>query len=122
MLRKAQEEYNAKNANQIILQQDGKDPVVISPQEAVNIMQQQQEYIRELKQQNDTATKRVGELEKMVVQLQMKMIELNRKHASVKQETPEPVKENNGGENIIVEPDITETISKSTPQFMVEDD
>jgi hypothetical protein len=58
----------------------------------------------------------------MVVQLQMKMIELNRKHASVKQETPEPVKENNGGENIIVEPDITETISKSTPQFMVEDD
>jgi hypothetical protein len=122
MLRKAQEEYNAKNANQIILQQDGKEPVIISPQEAVNIMQQQQEFIRELKTKNDTTTKRVGELEKMVVQLQMKIVELNRKNAAVKSETPAPVKENKGDENIITELDITETVSKSTPQFMVEDD
>jgi hypothetical protein len=72
MLKKAQEEYNEKNANQIILQQPGKEPVVISPREAVNIMQEQQQFIGELKEKNETYSKRVGELEKMIVQLQMK--------------------------------------------------
>jgi len=122
MLRKAQEEYNANNpnSNQIILQQPGKEPVVISPQEAVNIMQQQQEFIVELKDKNEKSNKRIAELEKMIVQLQMKMIELNRKNASTKSE-PE-VKPNINEEVVDTKPDISELISKSTPQFMVEDD
>jgi hypothetical protein len=126
MLKKAQEEYNEKNANQIILQQPGKEPVVISPREAVNIMQEQQQFIGQLKEKNETYSKRVGELEKMIVQLQMKIIELNRKSVAVKQEPQsEPeikIKEKIGDEYIITTPDITDNISKSTPQFMVEDD
>ena len=122
MLKKAQEEYNEKNANQIILQQPGKEPVVISPREAVDIMQQQQQFIGELKEKNETQSKRVGELEKMIVQLQMKIIELNRKSVAVKQEPQPEIKEKIGDEYISTTPDITDNISKTTPQFMVEDD
>jgi glycosyltransferase involved in cell wall biosynthesis len=122
MLKKAQEEYNEKNANQIILQQPGKEPVVISPREAVNIMQEQQQFIGELKEKNETYSKRVGELEKMIVQLQMKIIELNRKSVAVKQEPQPEIKEKIGDEYISTTPDITDNISKTTPQFMVEDD
>jgi len=122
MLKKAQEEYNAKNANQIILQQPGKEPTIISPQEAVNIMQQQQQFIGELKEKNENYTKRVNELEKMIVQLQMKIIDLNRKTVSKVEKVPEVKTENKGEENIVTTPDITENISKTTPQFTVEDD
>ena len=122
MLKKAQEEYNAKNANQIILQQPGKEPVVISPQEAVNIMQQQQQFIGELKGQSENYNKRISELEKMIVQLQMKIIDLNRKSIAKKVEEPEVKSEIKGEENIVIEPDIMDNISKTTPQFMVEDD
>ena len=122
MLKKAQEEYNAKNANQIILQQPGKEPVIISPQEAVSIMQQQQEFIGELKGKNENYNKRVSELEKMVVQLQMKIIDLNRKSVSKIEKEPEVKKEIVGEETLIITPDITENLSKTTPQFTVEDD
>ena len=58
----------------------------------------------------------------MIVQLQMKIIELNRKTVAAKPEPEIEIKEKNGDEYISTKPDITESISKSTPQFMVEDD
>ena len=89
-------------------------------------MQEQQQFIGQLKEKNETQSKRVGELEKMIVQLQMKIIELNRTSVAVKQDPQsEPeikIKEKIGDEYIITTPDITDNISKSTPQFMVEDD
>jgi hypothetical protein len=52
----------------IMLQQPGKEPVALSNQEIVNLMQQQQESIQQLTQKN-------GEMENMVTILQKQIIE-----------------------------------------------
>ena len=74
MLRKAQNEA----ATQIILEKPGEKPVVLTTQDAVNIMQQQQKYIGELTNEKSNHLKRIGELEKMIIQLQMQIIEKNK--------------------------------------------
>jgi hypothetical protein len=68
MMRKAQEEMDAKNAaGPIVLQRPGEAPKELSQQEFVAIMQQQQSHIGAL-------TNKVQELEKIVVELQMQLI------------------------------------------------
>jgi hypothetical protein len=68
MMRKAQEEMDAKNvAGPIVLQRPGEEPKQLSQQEVVAIMQQQQSHIGAL-------TNKVQELEKIVVELQMQLI------------------------------------------------
>jgi glycosyltransferase involved in cell wall biosynthesis len=68
MMRKAQEEMDAKNAaGPIVLQRPGEEPKQLSQHEVVAIMQQQQSHIAAL-------TNKVQELEKIVVELQMQLI------------------------------------------------
>jgi glycosyltransferase involved in cell wall biosynthesis len=113
MLRKAQEEYNAKNS-QIVIQQPGQPPKTLSSQEVVNIMQQQQQYIGELKRRDGELTNRITELEKMIVQLQMQIIDISKKSNTVE------TKQSTENEVIVSTENIVQ--SKSIPAFMVEGD
>ena len=113
MLRKAQEEYNAKNS-QIIIQQPGQPPKTLSSQEVVNIMHQQQQYIGELKRRDGELTTRISELEKMIVQLQMQIIDISKKSNTVE------TKQSTENEIIVSTENIVQ--SKSIPAFMVEGD
>jgi glycosyltransferase involved in cell wall biosynthesis len=113
MLRKAQEEYNAKNS-QIVIQQPGQPPKTLSSQEVVNIMHQQQQYIGELKRRDGELTNRITELEKMIVQLQMQIIDISKKSNTV--ETT------NSTENEVIVSTENIVQSKSIPAFMVEGD
>ena len=73
MMRKAQEEMAAKNANgPIVLQRPGEQPKELSQQEVIGIIQQQQGYIGVL-------TNKIQELEKIVVEIQMQLIEAESK-------------------------------------------
>jgi TolA-binding protein len=64
-----EEEMAKQKANgPIILQQPGKEPIQLSQQDVVNIIQQQQQQIAQL-------TPRVTELEKMITMLQRQLIE-----------------------------------------------
>jgi hypothetical protein len=70
MIEKLQKEH--ANANgPIILQRPGQEPVQLTSQDAVNIMQQQQKHIIDL-------TEKIKELEKMVVQLQVQLVSKNK--------------------------------------------
>ena len=69
MVKKLQEEHAQKSKNApIVLQRPGEDPVELSQQDVVNIMQQQQQHIVQL-------TNKVQELEKIIVDLQVKLIQ-----------------------------------------------
>jgi len=69
MLKKAHEEAAAKNSTgPIVLQRPGEEPKELSQQEVVAIIQQQQGHIGVL-------TNKIQELEKIVVELQMQLIE-----------------------------------------------
>ena len=69
MIKKMQEEQAQKNKNApIVLQRPGEDPVELSQQDVVNIMQQQQQHIVQL-------TNKIQELEKVIVDLQVKLIQ-----------------------------------------------
>jgi len=116
MLKKAQNE----TANQIILQKPGEEPVVLTPHDAVNIMQQQQKYIGELTQEKDMNTKRVVELEKMIIQLQMQVISKNKELKDLKSATK--LEPNNGDEVITTKILSATEIPKSVPLIMVEAD
>jgi hypothetical protein len=69
MLKKLQEEHAQKSKNApIVLQRPGEEPVELSQQDVVNIMQQQQQHIVQL-------TSKIQELEKIIVDLQVKLIQ-----------------------------------------------
>jgi Glycosyl transferase family 2 len=69
MIKKMQEEQAQKSKNApIVLQRPGEDPVELSQQDVVNIMQQQQQHIVQL-------TNKIQELEKIIVDLQVKLIQ-----------------------------------------------
>lgn len=70
MIEKLQKEH-AQSNGPIILQRPGQEPVQLSSQDAVNIMQQQQKHIIDL-------TEKIKELEKMVVQLQVQLVSKNK--------------------------------------------
>lgn len=122
MLRKAQNEA----ANQIILQKPGEEPVVLTTQDAVNIMQQQQKYIGELSHEKENHVKRIGELEKMIIQLQMQIIEKNKELKNLKSATPAVAPTEikpNKGEEVITTAILSSTeMPKSVPLVMVEAD
>jgi hypothetical protein len=69
MVKKLQEQQNV-NAP-IMLQRPGSAPLQLSSNDVIKIMQDQQNHITEL-------TKRIQELEKMVVQLQLELVEKNK--------------------------------------------
>jgi hypothetical protein len=73
MVKKIQQEQSANGP--IILQRPGQEPVQLSSQDAVNIMQQQQKHIVEL-------TEKIKELEKTVVKLQLQLITNVKKEGS----------------------------------------
>jgi glycosyltransferase involved in cell wall biosynthesis len=69
MIRKIQEQQSGGNTSgPIMLQRPGEPAIQLSQNDVVNIMQQQQQHIVDL-------TNRIQELEKMVVQLQVQLIE-----------------------------------------------
>ena len=70
MIEKLQKEQAAANGP-IILQRPGQEPVQLTSQDAVNIMQQQQKHIIDL-------TEKVKDLEKMVVKLQVQLVSKNK--------------------------------------------
>ena len=70
MIEKLQKEQAAANGP-IILQRQGQEPVQLSSQDAVNIMQQQQKHIIDL-------TEKVKDLEKMIVKLQVQLVSKNK--------------------------------------------
>ena len=123
MLKKAQQE----TANQIILQKPGEQPVVLTPHDAVNIMQQQQKYIGELTQEKDNNVKRILELEKMIIQLQMQVISKNKELKDLKNSAASkaPVTEikSNVGDEVVTTKILSSTeMPKSVPLIMVESD
>ena len=122
MLRKAQHEA----ANQIVLEKPGEKPVVLTTQDAVNIMQQQQKYIGELTHEKENHVKRIVELEKMIIQLQMQIIDKNKELKQLKSAThavaPTEIKPNNGDEVITNKVLSSTEMPKSVPLMMVEAD
>jgi hypothetical protein len=121
MLKKAQHEA----ANQIILQKPGEEPVVLTTQDAVNIMQQQQKYIGELTNEKQNHLNRIAELEKMIIQLQMQIIDKNKELKNLKSVTPAPKTElnPNNGEEVIATKNLSSTeMPKTVPLIMVEAD
>jgi hypothetical protein len=121
MLKKAQNEA----ANQIILQKPGEEPVVLSVHDAVNIMQQQQKYIGELTNEKSNHVKRIGELEKMIIQLQMQIIDKNKELKNLKSAAPNAnvqIKPNKGEEVITTTILSSTEMPKSVPLMMVEAD
>ena len=121
MLRKAQNEA----ATQIILEKPGEKPVVLTTQDAVNIMQQQQKYICELTNEKQNHLNRIAELEKMIIQLQMQIINKNKELKNLKSVTPASKTElnPNNGEDVIATKILSSTeMSKTIPLIMVEAD
>jgi glycosyltransferase involved in cell wall biosynthesis len=121
MLRKAQNEA----ATQIILEKPGEKPVVLTTQDAVNIMQQQQKYIGELTNEKQNHLNRIAELEKMIIQLQMQIIDKNKELKNLKSVTPASKTElnPNNGEDVIATKILSSTeMSKTIPLIMVEAD
>jgi hypothetical protein len=118
MMRKAQEEMAAKNASgPIILQRPGEQPKELSQQEVIGIIQQQQAYIGVL-------TNKIQELEKIVVEVQMQLIETEYK---LKQSTrtEESVREENIEIKVVEPAPIIDTVNQSIkkgPLITVEGD
>lgn len=76
MVRKANEEMAANNANgPIVLQRPGEEPKQLTQQEVVGIIQQQAAHIEAL-------TNKIKELENIVIELQMKLIKTARPEES----------------------------------------
>jgi glycosyltransferase involved in cell wall biosynthesis len=124
MLRKAEEQQRAMGGNQIILQKDGESPQVLTAQDAVNIMQQQQQYIGELQHKNAEKEKRIKDLENMVLQLQTQIIQKNKQNNQVSTVSP-PSAEilvKDGTDIINIAPQDTNEMPKSTPLITVESD
>ena len=124
MLRKAEEQQRAMGGNQIILQKDGEPPQVLSSQDAVNIMQQQQQYIGELQNQQAKKDKRIKDLESMVLQLQTQIIQKNKQNNQVSTISPPPAEilVKDGNDIINIAPQDTNEMPKSTPLITVEAD
>jgi hypothetical protein len=124
MLRKAEEQQRAMGGNQIILQKDGEPPQVLTAQDAVNIMQQQQQYIGELQNQQAKKEKRIKDLENMVLQLQTQIIQKNKQNNQVSTVSPSPAEilVKDGNDIINIAPQDTNEMPKSTPLITVEAD
>ena len=124
MLRKAEEQQRAMGGNQIILQKDGQEPQVLTAQDAVNIMQQQQQYIGELQKQHAEKEKRIKDLESMVLQLQTQIIQKNKQNNQVSPVSPPPAEilVKDGNDIINIAPQDTNEMPKSTPLITVEAD
>lgn len=124
MLRKAEEQQRAMGGNQIILQKDGQEPQVLTAQDAVNIMQQQQQYIGELQKQHAEKEKRIKDLESMVLQLQTQIIQKNKQNNQVSTVSPPPAEilVKDGNDIINIAPQDTNEMPKSTPLITVEAD
>ncbi len=124
MLRKAEEQQRAMGGNQIILQKDGEPPQVLTAQDAVNIMQQQQQYIGELQKQHAEKEKRIKDLESMVLQLQTQIIQKNKQNNQVSTVSPPPAEilVKDGNEVINIAPQDTNELPKSIPLLTVEAD
>ena len=121
MLRKAQNEA----ANQIILEKPGEKPVVLTTQDTVNIIQQQQKYIGELTNEKQNHLNRIAELEKMIIQLQIQIINKNKELKNLKSVTPASNTElnPNNGEEVIATKILSSTeMPKTVPLIMVEAD
>jgi glycosyltransferase involved in cell wall biosynthesis len=124
MLRKAEEQQRAMSGNQIILQKDGEPPQVLTAQDAVNIMQQQQQYIGELQKQHAEKENRIKDLESMVLQLQTQIIQKNKQNNQVSPVSPPPAEilVKDGNDIINIAPQDTNETPKSTPLITVEAD
>jgi glycosyltransferase involved in cell wall biosynthesis len=124
MLRKAEEQQRAMGGNQIILQKDGEPSQVLTAQDAVNIMQQQQQYIGELQHKNAEKEKRIKDLENMVLQLQTQIINKNKQNNQVSPVSPPPAEilVKDGTDIINIAPQDTNEMPKSTPLITVEAD
>jgi glycosyltransferase involved in cell wall biosynthesis len=124
MLRKAEEQQRAMSGNQIILQKDGEPPQVLTAQDAVNIMQQQQQYIGELQKQHAEKENRIKDLESMVLQLQTQIIQKNKQNNQVSSVSPPPAEilVKDGNDIINIAPQDTNETPKSTPLITVEAD
>jgi glycosyltransferase involved in cell wall biosynthesis len=73
-MKKMQEQH--MRSGPIILQKPGEEPVELSTQDAVNIMQNQQTHIQQL-------TAKIAELEKSIVQLQIQIVTRNASESNV---------------------------------------
>jgi glycosyltransferase involved in cell wall biosynthesis len=124
MLRKAEEQQRAMSGNQIILQKDGEPPQVLTAQDAVNIMQQQQQYIGELQKQHAEKENCIKDLESMVLQLQTQIIQKNKQNNQVYPVSPPPAEilVKDGNDIINIAPQDTNETPKSTPLITVEAD
>jgi len=124
MLRKAEEQQRAMAGNQIILQKDGEPPQVLTAQDAVNIMQQQQQYIGELQQKNAEKEKRIKDLESMILQLQTQIIQKNKQNNQVSLVSPPPAEilVKDGTDVINIAPQDSNELPKSIPLLTVEAD
>jgi glycosyltransferase involved in cell wall biosynthesis len=124
MLRKAEEQQRAMGGNQIILQKDGEPSQVLTAQDAVNIMQQQQQYIGELQHKNAEKEKRIKDLENMVLQLQTQIINKNKQNNQVSPVSPPPAEilVKDGTDLINIAPQDSNELPKSIPLLTVEAD
>uniref|UniRef100_A0A6C0KH87 Glycosyltransferase 2-like domain-containing protein n=1 Tax=viral metagenome TaxID=1070528 RepID=A0A6C0KH87_9ZZZZ len=124
MLRKAEEQQRAMGGNQIILQKDGEQPQVLTAQDAVNIMQQQQQYIGELQKQHAEKDKRIKDLESMILQLQTQIIQRNKQNNQVSPVSPPPAEilVKDGTDVINIAPQDLNELPKSIPLLTVEAD
>jgi glycosyltransferase involved in cell wall biosynthesis len=124
MLRKAEEQQRAMGGNQIILQKDGEPPQVLTAQDAVNIMHQQQQYIGELQNQHAEKDKRIKDLESMVLELQTQIIQRNKQNNQVSPISlpPAEILVKDGNDIINIAPQDTNEMPKSTPLITVEAD
>ena len=124
MLRKAEEQQRAMGGNQIILQKDGEQPQVLTAQDAVNIMQQQQQYIGELQKQHAEKDKRIKDLESMILQLQTQIIQRNKQNNQVSPVSPPPAEilVKDGTDVINIAPQDSNELPKSIPLLTVEAD
>jgi hypothetical protein len=121
MIHKMEEQQRAMGGNQIILQKDGEPPQVLTAQDAVNIMQQQQQYIGELQKQHAEKDKRIKDLENMVLQLQTQIINRN-KQTNSPTPAPSEILVKDGNDVINIAPQDSNELPKSVPLLTVEAD
>jgi hypothetical protein len=96
----------------------------LTAQDAVNIMQQQQQYIGELQKQHAEKENRIKDLESMVLQLQTQIIQKNKQNNQVSPVSPPPAEilVKDGNDIINIAPQDTNETPKSTPLITVEAD
>ena len=133
MMRQAQlQQQQQQQTGPIVLQQPGKEPVTLSQQDVVNIIQQQQQRIGELTAENtllkegttvavagsselEQLKKRNQALETMIIQLQKQLIEKAKLGSPLPLPLPVPVPLES-----ITHPVIIEELSKTTPIMVKE--